>query len=235
MHTTRHLESAVAAVPVTTYAYDLLVLAGRDVRGLALVDRKALLARVVPRTGALRYCDHVDRDGKAFLAAACEAGLEGVVAKRVDSPYRAGRSPDWRKIKCHCRQEFVVGGYTAPKGTRAHFGALHLGVYDGEALVYVGRVGSGLGDATLDALARRIRELTIERAPFTRGDPPHGAGHYWVKPELICEVRFTEWTPEGRLRHPVFLGFRSDRTAATVEREKAAPGTMRRRRRRSHS
>ena len=132
------------------------------------------------------------------------------------------RSTEWRKIKCVRRQEFVIGGYTDPKGTRALLGAVHLGVYDGDQLVYAGRAGSGLDRAALDELAARLRPLATERCPFTRGSPPRGPEHHWVRPALVCEVRFTEWTSERLVRHPVYLGLRTDRRPRDVRAEHAA-------------
>jgi DNA ligase D-like protein (predicted ligase) len=218
MHTSRH----AGRVPIIAYFYDCLALWGRDLRGLPLRDRKALLRELVPAVDPLRYTDDFTGDGERFFRAACAAGLEGVIAKRADCPYRGGRRPDWRKIKCQRRQEFVIGGYTDPKGTRAHLGAVHLGVYDGDALVYVGRVGSGLDAADLRDLHRRLHALDIDACPFTRGELPRGREHHWVRPELVCEVRFTEWTGDGAVRHPVFLGLRDDKRARDVRREPAA-------------
>jgi len=202
--------------------YDCLALHGRDLRGLTLAERKVLLRALVPARGPLRYCDHVEDDGPAFLAAACGAGLEGVVAKRAGSLYRGGRRTEWRKVKCHLRQEFVIGGYTDPRGTRPHLGAVHLGVYDVGALVYVGRAGSGLDTAGLRDLYLRLRGLATERCPFARGGPPRGRENHWVRPELVCEVRFGEWTADHRIRHPVLLGLRPDRRPEEVRRERPA-------------
>src|SRR5437879_9966496 len=222
MHLVREVARVAARVPATAYFYDCLALVGRELRGLALADRKALLRELLPAPGAVRYADHVEGDGAQFLAAACTAGLEGVVAKRADSRYLGGRRMEWRKIKCVRRQEFVIGGYTDPKGTRARLGAVHLGFYDGDALVYAGRAGSGLDRAGLDELATRLRPLATGRCPFTRGDPPQGPEHHRVRPALVCEVRFAEWTSEGLVRHPVYLGLRTDRRPRDVRAEHAA-------------
>ena len=227
MHVERGLATVAVSVPVVAYAYDCLSLHGLDVRGLPLVARKQLLEAVVPRGGPLRYAEHVEADGGAFLAAACAEGLEGVVAKRADAPYRGGRRTEWRKVKCHCRQEFVIGGFTEPKGTRAHLGALHLGVYDGRDLVYAGRVGSGLDADDLHDLERRLRALAVAESPFARGAVPSGREHHWVRPALVCEVRFSEWTPDGSLRHPIYLGLRADRRPETVRRETTPGGGAR--------
>jgi bifunctional non-homologous end joining protein LigD len=154
----------------------------------------------------MRYCDHVDHDGAGFLAAVAAAGLEGVVAKRASAPYRAGRSRDWRKVKSTHEAVFVIGGWTDPAGSRGHLGALHLGERRGRTLAYVGRVGSGLDERTLAALAGTLAPLASETCPFTAGAPPTGAGHHWVRPRLVCRVRYAERTTDERLRHPVFLG-----------------------------
>jgi hypothetical protein len=184
MHLERDVARVAAAVPATAYFYDCLAVFGRDVRGLPLVERKELLRVQLPAPGAVRYAEHVD-DGPRFLAAVCAAGLEGVVAKRADGPYRAGRHADWRKIKCHHRQEFVIGGWTDPKGTRARLGAVHVGFHDAGELVYAGRAGSGLGDAHLEELFARLRALAVDRCPFTRGAAPRGREHHWVRPSRL--------------------------------------------------
>jgi bifunctional non-homologous end joining protein LigD len=219
MHVVRGRAQAIGAAPVTACVYDCLALDGRDTRELPLVARKALLRELLPAGGSLRYSDHVEGEGAEFFAVARDAGLEGIVAKRADSPYRGGRRREWLKIKCHRRQEFVIGGYTAPKGTRAHLGSLHVGVYEGEALVYAGRVGSGLDTRGLEDLHERLRALAVARSPFARGAPPRDRENHWVRPVLVCEVRFTEWTEDDRIRHPVFLGLRADKSPTDVVRE----------------
>jgi ATP-dependent DNA ligase len=191
----------------------------RDLRGVPLRERTARLRALLGRGDTLRYADHVEGDGGAFFAEACAAGLEGVVAKRAEAPYRGGRRREWLKVKCQLRQEFVLGGWTDPKGTRAHLGAVHLGVYEDGALVYVGRAGSGLDTDALGALHACLVRLATDRCPFVRGTAPRGREHHWVRPEVVCEVRFSEWTPDGRLRHPVFLGLRTDKRPRDVHRE----------------
>jgi bifunctional non-homologous end joining protein LigD len=222
MHLTspRAVAAGVRDTPVTAYVFDCLAVCGRDLRRLPLAERKAVLRDVVSARGVVRFLDHVDGDGPAFFEAVSEAGLEGIVAKRAASVYRGGRSSEWRKVKCHRRQEFVVGGWTRPRGTRAYLGALHLGVREGGGLLYVGRVGSGFDDRTLRQLHEALGPLAVERCPFTGGAPPHGGDHHWVRPELVCEVRFTEWTDDRQLRHPVFLGLRADKPAGAVRRER---------------
>ncbi len=205
MHLTRDVAAAARDVPLVASVYDCLVADGRDLRTLPLLERKRVVRALVPAGGALRYCDHVEAEGARFFAAVAERGLEGIVAKRADSAYRGGRRPEWVKIKCRQTARFVIGGYTDPKGGRSHLGALHVGTYDGDALVYVGKVGTGLDGARLDAVHARLRALAAERCPFVRGAPPRGPGHHWVRPTLLCETRFTEWTAEGRIRHPIFV------------------------------
>jgi bifunctional non-homologous end joining protein LigD len=206
MHLTRDVARAARAVPVVAYFYDCLVADGRDARPLPLLARKRILRALIPAAGPLRYCDHVAGDGRRFFAAVADKGLEGIVAKRGDAAYHAGRRMEWQKIKCHRHARFVIGGYTDPKGARSHLGALHVGIYDGDELVYVGKVGTGLDGAKLDAVHARLRALPAAPCPFTGGDPPRGREHHWVRPALVCEARFTEWTADRRIRHPVFVG-----------------------------
>ncbi len=209
---------AMAAVPVEAVFFDCLALEGHDLRRAPLVTRKACLQRVLPPLGVARYGDHVAGSGPAFHEAAAEARLEGIVAKRATSTYVARRSDAWLKIKCQRRQEFVIGGYTDPQGSRARFGALHMGLYDGARLVYVSKVGSGFDGAELERLWRQLEPLRRETSPFDAGTPA-GRGHHWVEPRLVCEVRFTEWTRDGGLRHPTYLGLRDDVRPEDCRRE----------------
>jgi bifunctional non-homologous end joining protein LigD len=212
------VERGAAAVPVVAVLFDCLALEGHDLRRLPLLTRKELLAALVPPLGTARYADHVHGEGEAFYDAASEERLEGIVAKRAASTYAGGRSRDWIKIKCQRRQEFVIGGYTDPQGTRRHFGALHLGVYEASRLVYVAKVGTGFDEAGLEALWRALQPLRRPTAPFDAGTPA-GRGHHWVEPRLVCEIRFTEWTADGGVRHPTFLGLRTDKAPTAVRRE----------------
>jgi bifunctional non-homologous end joining protein LigD len=212
------IERARAQVPVSGVFFDALALDGRDLRDLPLAERKGCLGLLLPRRGVVSLAEHVPDDGEAFYDAACEQRLEGVVAKKADSRYVGRRTRDWLKIKCQKRQEFVIGGWTDPQGSRAYFGALHLGLYEDGQLVYVSKVGTGFDEATLKQVWDRLRPLERATSPFTRGSPK-GRGHHWVEPVLVAEVRFTEWTDEGGLRHPAFLGLRDDKKPQECRRE----------------
>lgn len=225
MHVSRPADVAVARrqVPVRAVFFDALSLDGRDLRDLPLGERKALLALALPRQGTVAYGDHVLEQGEALFAACADKGLEGIVAKRIASRYTGGRTRDWLKIKCQRRQEFVIGGYTDPQGTRPYFGALHLGVYDDQGrLAYVSKVGTGFDARTLRALWERLQPLRRRTSPFDVGAPT-GRGHHWVEPRLVAEVRFTEWTEDGGLRHPAFVGLRDDKRPEECQRERAVP------------
>lgn len=203
--------------------FDLLHLDGWDLRGAKLEDRKRLLSAIAPHDAAtvVRYTDHIDGHGDVFFNQACDFSLEGVVSKRRDSKYRPGRQREWAKTKCLNHQEFVVVGYTDPGGSRQYFGALVLAVHEDGALTHVGRAGTGFSDASLKEIHARLKPLEREAPPVS--NPPTGAlGHgiHWVEPELVAEVEFTEWTDEGVLRHPSFLGLREDKPSDEVIAEK---------------
>lgn len=211
------------------YVFDALFLDGEDLRPLPLAERKERLREALgPRArkpGArVRYTEHVVGRGEEFFAEACRLGLEGMIAKRADRPYRAGRSPDWVKVKCTGRQELVIGGYSAPGGSRTHLGALLVGARDGDRLVYAGKVGTGFTVKSLAELERQLAPLRRATPPFV--DPPRGADARdvtWVEPVLVAEVEFNEMTRGGRLRHPVFRGLRLDKAAGEVVRERPEP------------
>jgi bifunctional non-homologous end joining protein LigD len=224
MHVSRaaDVERARATTPVNAVFFDALALDGRDLRALPLVERKACLALLLPSRGVLAYGDHVEGDGEAFFEAATERQLEGIVAKKADSRYESRRSRDWLKIKCQLRQEFVIGGWTDPQGARPYFGALHLGLYEGDRLVYVSKVGTGFDDRTLTLLRDRMKPLARASSPFDVGTP-RGRGHHWIEPRLVGEVRFTEWTADGGIRHPAFLGLRDDKRPEDCRRERPVP------------
>ena len=208
-----------AAVPVYFYIFDVLWVGDRDVRPLPLRQRKQILHGLLTFADPLRFTEHKDTEGEAYFRQACASGWEGVIAKRADAPYRAGRTRDWLKFKCEAGQEFVIGGFTDPRGTRTGFGALLLGYYDpGHTLVYAGKVGTGFNRQTLDHLHGMLAALEQDRPPFGHGRLPR-SGVHWVQPRLVAEVGFSEWTTDGELRHPRFQGLRDDKDPADVIRE----------------
>lgn len=208
-------------VAVYLYLFDLLRLDGRDVRDLPLRERKVELRRALRFQGPVRFSPHRNGHGEELFREACRKGLEGIMAKRADSPYRATRSSDWRKLKCHAEQELVIGGYTAPQGSRTDFGALLVGYFEDGRLSYAGKVGTGFDQHTLRDLGKRVRELERDDPPFYDVHPiPRGA--HWVEPKLVAQIAFSEWTRDGRLRHPRFLGLRTDKPAREVVRERPA-------------
>jgi bifunctional non-homologous end joining protein LigD len=208
-----------SGVTVNYYVFDVLYANGFDVTGLRLRERKALLRRLLSSKDPLRFTPHRNTEGVTYWEDACRKGLEGVIAKRADSTYVRGRSGDWLKFKCVNEQEFVIGGFTDPKGSRHDFGALLIGYYRGDDLAFAGKVGTGFDDETLRSLGRRLESLEQDRPPFTAGRLPR-KGIHWVKPDLVGQIGFTEWTRDGQLRHPRFLGLREDKPAREVVRER---------------
>ena len=206
-------------VRIAYYVFDVLWLEGDDLRERPLRERKAALRE------ALRFGDGVVRwtpyrrahEGERLLREACRAGWEGLIAKRADSPYTGKRSRDWLKWKCSAEQELVIGGYTAPKGSRTVLGALLVGYYEGKRLRYAGKVGTGFDRATLDDLGARLRPLQRDGSPFA--DEVKERSVTWVEPELVAQIGFSEWTADGRLRHPRYQGLRIDKDPAEVVRE----------------
>lgn len=219
----RRAEAARASgIAITLYLFDLLHVDGLGLRRLPLRRRKLLLARALPfaRLGArVRYTPHRNGRGEVLLREACGKGWEGLIAKDAAGPYVAGRSRLWLKLKCTHGQELVIGGFTEPRGARQGFGALLVGHYAGGELRYAGKVGTGFDERTLERLHRKLRRLERGRSPFAR--EPRVAGAHWVRPELVGEFGFTEWTRDGKLRHPRFLGLRSDKRPRDVRRERS--------------
>jgi bifunctional non-homologous end joining protein LigD len=204
------------------YLFDLMFLNGNDLRGLPLLGRKERLRRMLPKHPLLAFSDHRSKHGTKYFKEAERMGLEGIMAKRAASPYRSGqRSGDWLKIKTARRQEVVIVGFTAPRRSRPCFGSLVLAVREGGAWRYVGHVGTGFTHATLRELHNRLLKLRTDRSPFKERIKDHAATT-WVKPKLVVEVKFTEWTTAGEMRHPAFLGLREDKRAEDVVRETEA-------------
>jgi bifunctional non-homologous end joining protein LigD len=206
-------------IRVFYYVFDLLDLDGYDISRLPLRFRKRLLRRALRFGDPLRYLPHRDREGEAFYKEVCGLGLEGAIAKRADGEYIHGRSRDWLKFKCSNEQEFVIGGFTDPQRTRVGFGALLLGYYENGKLVYAGKVGTGYDSQTLQSLRKRLDALTQASSPFGRGDM-HEKSVHWVQPRIVAQVAFSEWTRDGKLRHPRFLGLRTDKAPRDVVRER---------------
>jgi bifunctional non-homologous end joining protein LigD len=206
-------------VSVFLYVFDLLWLDGYDVRGLPLRERKRLLRDAMTFSDPVRLTQYRNEHGVEMFEEACRKGWEGVIAKRADSVYSERRSRDWLKFKCEAGQELVIGGYTEPKGSRVEFGALLLGHFRDGKLVYAGKVGTGFDRALLESLGAKLRSLAVETSPFEDPGSVRERGVTWVKPALVAQIGFTEWTRDGRLRHPRFLGLRDDKSAADVVRE----------------
>lgn len=210
------LDGELAWSGAAYHVFDIVWLNGRDLRALPLEERRAILdtlplrpplERVTP-VGAPKPWEH-----------ACHQGWEGVIAKRLDSPYESRRSPHWLKMKCEASQELVVGGFTEPKGRRVGLGALLVGYFEGDEFVFAGKVGTGFDGKLLRALRARLEALEVPSPPFTRGSGLPRLGAHWVKPQLVIQVAFVEWTVHGKLRHARLLDLREDKAAREVTRE----------------
>jgi bifunctional non-homologous end joining protein LigD len=210
----------VAAYPVVFCVFDLLELDGDDLRDRPLLERRARLTAAIRPSAGLQLSDAWHDDSERRFAQACRAGWEGLIAKRAQAPYVPGRSRDWLKLKCVWEQEFVIGGYTDPAGSRTDFGALLVGYYDDRGLRYAGKVGTGYAAATLRDLGARLRVLNTLESPFVDAGPI-SRGTHWTRPELVAQIGFAEWTNDGRLRQPRFLGLRDDKRPTDVVRERA--------------
>jgi len=220
----REIRRAAVDRPATYYVFDLMALEGYDLRALPLERRKALLAELLPRVGALRYSEHWEKDGETLYAQVERMGLEGIMAKQADSPYRSRRSAEWLKIRADRVADLVVVGYSQPKGSRGGFGALHVGGYQDGKLIYAGRVGTGFSEQQLQDVATALQQSERPTAA-AEGPLPKGAQHHWVEPELVVEVRYKEWTSDHLLRQPVFLRFRDDKDPRDCELPESSEGT----------
>jgi DNA ligase D-like protein (predicted ligase) len=215
---TRPSRALVESFPVVYCLFDLLEADGRDFTTRPLVERRGRLERAISATDGLQISEAWYSDSERRYAETCRAGWEGLIAKRADAPYVRGRSGDWLKLKCVLEQEFVIGGYTDPAGSRTEFGALLVGYYEGDRLRYAGKVGTGYSAARLTELGARLRKLQTSESPFADVRPiPRGT--HWTRPELVGQIGFAEWTAEGRLRQPRFLGLRDDKRPEEVVRE----------------
>ena len=226
------IQNADEKTPVHAFLFDLLEVEGKDIRGESLESRRARLAALLPKhADTLHFSAELTGDPQQLLADIAQQELEGLIAKRRDSKYEPGRrSGAWAKIKCVREQEFVIGGFTTPKGSRSHFGALLIGYYRGKELIFAGKVGTGFNDKTLASLYKQMLVVRSARCPFaalptqrSRWSTPFTRAELarctWLKPALVAQVRFTEWTDDGVLRHPAFLGLREDKKAREVRRE----------------
>lgn len=218
MQTRDREQARRTGVAVYYYVFDVLHADGYDLTGVSLRTRKLALRALLAFGGGLRFTPHRNTEGERFYEEACRKRWEGLVAKRAESTYVHRRSPDWLKFKCVNSQEFVIGGFTEPAGSRNEFGALLIGYFDGEDLRYAGKVGTGFDERMLGELGSRLRRLERPGSPFAEPVPARNV--HWVQPRIVCEVGFTEWTGDGRLRHPRFMGLRRDKRAAEVVRER---------------
>jgi bifunctional non-homologous end joining protein LigD len=206
------------------FVFDLLSLDGKDLRKKTLRERRALLGRLMSAKGIsnyLVYADYVEGSGPEFFREACEHGLEGIISKRADAPYRSGRGKDWLKIKCTSGDEFVIGGYSRSDVRGKPFSSLLLGTFEGSKLVYSGKVGTGFDAADFDSLSRKFKPLERAASPFEEVPREQRKGAVWLEPKLVAQIAFTERTRDGRLRHPSFQGLREDKPAREVHREEA--------------
>jgi len=204
--------------PVYYYVFDILYCGGYLLTHLPLLARKKILKSLLPKNKTVVYVPHKDTYGVKFLKKACKDKWEGLIAKKSDSTYISKRSRNWLKFKCSNEQELVIGGYTSPGGSRLNFGALLLGYYEKGKLHYAGKVGTGFNFEILKDLGKELKKLEIKKNPFVNFDDSLQDVH-WVKPKLVCEVQFTEWTKTNKLRHPSYLGLRRDKAAKEVKKE----------------
>ncbi|WP_271574399.1 SDR family NAD(P)-dependent oxidoreductase [Bradyrhizobium sp. CCBAU 11361] len=204
-------------------AFDLMFENAADLRKHPFLERKKRLKAILPRNKLIAFSHHRKANGTKFFAEAEQRGLEGIMAKRADSAYASGsRTPDWLRIKTAKRQEVVIAGFTAPRRTRPFFGALVLAVREGDAWRYIGHVGTGFSHKALEDLHAKLVKLTTPKSPFP-AKVKDEAATTWVRPSLVAEVKFAEWTSKGELRQPVYLGLRSDKRAKDVVRERERP------------
>ena len=204
------LDALRGRAQIVYYLFDLLYCDGYDLTSCALVERKALLEKILHPAGFVRFSDHIEGEGESFFKEIEKFRLEGMIAKRAASLYVQKRSSDWLKIKTVQRSEVVIGGYTQPRGARSYFGALVVGLYRNSDLHYVAHTGGGFNQQMLSKVHRLLQPLKTDSCPFI-AKPKTNEPVQWVKPKLVAEVKFSEWTADGRMRHPVFIGLREDK------------------------
>ena len=211
--------------PLVYYLFDILKLDKKDLTSLPLVERKKILKKLIKKSPVLRYSDHVEDNGKDFFRVIIADDLEGMMAKRKMSTYSPGvRTKDWLKVKFHKSQEAIIAGYTEPKGSRRYFGSILLAQYKKDKLCYIGHAGSGFTDKTLKELMDKMKPLITDQSPFDKNIKVNSPVT-WIKPELVCEVSYSELTREGMMRHPVFKGLRAEKTSRSIkiETERSVP------------
>lgn len=218
MHVRNPSAELIKKVPVYAYIFDILSINDKDLCKLSLMDRKKILFANFNFKDPLRHLEYKVEHGEKFLKQACKAGWEGLIAKLASGKYEHRRSKNWLKFKCAKGQELVIGGYTAPQGGRSHFGALLLGYYERGKFKYAGKVGTGFDQDLLNLLYGKMNKLARATSPFDDYNVKSKT-ITWLVPKLVAEIRFTEWTSEGHLRHPSFIGLRNDKLARSVRRE----------------
>ena len=221
MGNARPTAGQATATPVYFYLFDLIWFDGYDLSALPLTARKSILREAIVFADPIRFSEHLDEDGETAFRAACERGWEGLVAKRAASPYSHARSKDWLKFKCVNEQEFIVIGWTEPKGARSGLGALLVGYHENGELRFGGKVGTGFNERELAKLSALLAPLERSMSSLRDTKGIQRLGVHWVEPELVAQVGFTEWTPDGKLRHPRYLGLRDDKSPAEIVRERA--------------
>ena len=219
MHIVNEEEARTSKIAVYYYIFDIMYIDSYDLSDLPLDARKHVLKLSLSFNAPLRFTIHRNGEGEKFYQEACRKKWEGIIAKKSDSIYVNSRSSSWLKFKCANQQEFAIGGYTQPEGNRIAFGAILIGYYDNGDFVYAGKVGAGFDNKILHDLGKKMHSLERKTSPFDRGEPSK-KGVHWVKPELVAEIGFTEWTDDNKLRHPRYLGSRRDKKASRVVKEK---------------
>jgi bifunctional non-homologous end joining protein LigD len=216
----QHYPDIEAPHALVYYIFDLLELNGKKMYQVPLLERKKTLKKIIPKSELLRYSDHVADNGQDFFKVVIQRGMEGMMAKRKDSLYHPGRrTSDWLKIRNHNIEEVVIGGFTQPRGGRKYFGSIVLGIYEGKKLVHVGNAGTGFDDKSLRELHERMEKLERKTSPFAQ-PVPSATPITWIKPQLVCNIKYTEWTRDRQLRHPVFMGLREDKKPTEIKMKK---------------
>jgi len=221
MGNARPTAGQAVATPVYFYLFDLIWFDGYDLSAMPLTARKSVLREACTFDDPIRFSEHLDEEGETAFRAACQKGWEGLVAKRADSPYAHARSRDWLKFKCSNEQEFVVIGWTDPRGARSGLGALLVGYHEDGELRFGGKVGTGFNERELARLSTQLARLERSTSPLRDTKGIQVKGVHWVRPALVAQIGFAEWTPDGKLRHPRYLGLRDDKSPAEIVRERA--------------